>query len=166
MVASDRCIWRMGALDYDSQIDELVLNGRYDESISLLGMLEDTLLKDKAGRIREIKMLKAQGLFDLRKYREALELFSSAEAPPERVISLYPRLIAGDLAATESIKGAESEADPEETNGGPTVESSKVIPPPASSLGRSMMGKFMSEQKKSRFGHFIGKVSKGGYRFK
>jgi hypothetical protein len=149
LVASDRCIWRMDALDYDSQIDELVTNGKYDESISLLDMLEDTLIKDKAGRIREIKMLKAQGLFDMRKYRDALELFSNAEAPPERVIALYPRLIAGDISAAESEKENESEVDQEETAEGPSVESSKTIPTPASSLGRSMIGKFIADQKRA-----------------
>ncbi|KAL8864103.1 MAG: hypothetical protein Q9174_007468, partial [Haloplaca sp. 1 TL-2023] len=65
LVISERCIWRMGALQYDSQIDALVDHGRLDEAISLLGMLEDALLKDKEGRLREIKMLKAQWLFDL-----------------------------------------------------------------------------------------------------
>ncbi|KAF2185224.1 vacuolar morphogenesis protein AvaB [Zopfia rhizophila CBS 207.26] len=150
LVASDRCIWRMGAQNYESQIDELVINGRYDEAISLLGMLEDTLLQDKEGRVREIKMLKAQGLFDMRKYREALELFSGAKAPPERVIALYPKSIAGDLSSVESTKDAESEADQEEVNGDNSATGSKVtIPTPASSIGRSMMGRFMAEQKKA-----------------
>ena len=150
LVASDRCIWRMDALDYDSQIDELVASGRYDEAISLLGMLEDTLLKDKLGQVREIKMLKAQGLFDLRKYREALELFSDAKAPPERVVALYPKSIAGDLSSVESNKDAESEADHEEANGGTSTTNSKAtIATPVSSLGRSMVGKFKIEHKKA-----------------
>jgi len=150
LVASDRCIWRMDALDYDSQIDELVASGRYDEAISLLGMLEDTLLKDKRGQVREIKMLKAQGLFDLRKYREALELFSDAKAPPERVVALYPKSIAGDLSSVESNKDAESEADHEEANGGTSTTNSKAtIATPVSSLGRSMVGKFKTEHKKA-----------------
>ena len=150
LVASDRCIWRMDALDYDSQIDELVASCRYDEAISLLGMLEDTLLKDKLGQVREIKMLKAQGLFDLRKYREALELFSDAKAPPERVVALYPKSIAGDLSSVESNKDAESEADHEEANGGTSTTNSKAtIATPVSSLGRSMVGKFKIEHKKA-----------------
>ncbi|OCL13503.1 vacuolar morphogenesis protein-like protein AvaB [Glonium stellatum] len=150
LVASDRCIWRMGALDYDYQIDELVTSGRYDEAISLLGMLEDTLLKDKEGRVREIKMLKAQGLFDLRKYREALELFSDAKAPPERVIALYPKSIAGDLSSVESNKDPESDAEPEEANGGTSTTNSKAtIATPVSSLGRSVVGKFKTEHKKA-----------------
>jgi hypothetical protein len=150
LVASDRCIWRMDALDYDSQIDELVASCRYDEAISLLGMLEDTLLKDKQGHVREIKMLKAQGLFDLRKYREALELFSDAKAPPERVVALYPKSIAGDLSSVESNKDAESEADHEEANGGTSTTNSKAtIATPVSSLGRSMVGKFKIEHKKA-----------------
>lgn len=95
LVLSDRCIWRMGALDYDSQIDALVESGRWDEAISLLEMLEDALLKDKQGRLREIKMLKAQKLFDQRRYRDSLDLFTEVSAPPERVIRLFPPIIAG-----------------------------------------------------------------------
>ncbi|KAI4226221.1 MAG: hypothetical protein LQ349_006918 [Xanthoria aureola] len=103
LVVSERCVWRMGALEYDSQIDALVDHGRLDEAISLLGMLEDALLKDKEGRLREIKMLKAQYLFDLRRYRESLDLFTEVSAPPERVIRLFPPIIAGDLSAQAAV---------------------------------------------------------------
>lgn len=100
LVISERCIWRMRALDYDSQIDELVAHEKLDEAISLLGMLEDALLKDKEGRLREIKMVKAQRLFDQKRFRESLELFTEVSAPPERVIRLYPPLISGPEAPT------------------------------------------------------------------
>ncbi|ORY18749.1 vacuolar sorting protein 39 domain 1-domain-containing protein [Clohesyomyces aquaticus] len=155
LVASDRCIWRMGAQNYESQIDELVLNGRYDEAISLLGMLEDTLLHDKEGKMREIKMLKAQDLFDLRKYRESLELFAEAKAPPERVIALYPKSIAGNLSSIEEEKEKEKEPDKDgeqagEATGDDSAEGSKAtLPTPASSVGRSMLGRFKAEQKKA-----------------
>lgn len=95
LVISDRCIWRMRALDYDSQINALVEGDKLDEAISLIEMLEDALVKEKKGRLREIKMLKAQTLFDQRRFRESLELFADVQAPPERVIRLYPPLIAG-----------------------------------------------------------------------
>ena len=98
LVLSDRCIWRMGALGYDSQINTLVERGRLDEAISLLDMLEDALLKDKQGRLREIKMLKGQKLFDQRQYRDSLELFTDVSAPPERVIRLFPPIIAGNAS--------------------------------------------------------------------
>ena len=98
LVVSERCIWRMRALDYDSQIDALVDGGKLDEAISLLGMLEDALLRNKEGRLREIKMLKAQNLFDQRKYRQSLDLFAEVAAPPERVIRLYPPVIAGNVS--------------------------------------------------------------------
>lgn len=107
LVMSERCIWRMRALDYDSQIDALVEAGKLDEAISLLGMLEDALLKDKEGRLREIKMLKAQILFDQGRYRQSLDLFTEVAAPPERVIRLYPPLIAGDV----SVSSKEHDAD-------------------------------------------------------
>lgn len=114
LVASDRCIWRMAALPYEAQIDELVANQKLDEAISLLEMLEDTLLKDKQGRIREIQMLKAQGLFEHQRYRPALDLFTDAAAPPARVIALYPKSIAGDLSKVED-DSAESEQSSDET---------------------------------------------------
>lgn len=156
LVASDRCIWRMGALDYDTQIDSLVEIGKYDEAISLLGMLEDTLLHDKEGRMREIKMRKAQALFDISQYRESLELFSEAKAPPARVIALYPRSIAGTLSSVESIKYAASEADPQESNesnGDASTIGTKAASPPTisgtASIGRSVMGRWMAEAKKA-----------------
>ncbi|KAL2825264.1 hypothetical protein BDW59DRAFT_172368 [Aspergillus cavernicola] len=119
LVASDRIIWRMEALGYDSQIDSLVEKGYLDEATSLASMLEDALLKDKEGRIREIKLEKAQGLFSLRKYLESLELFTEVSASPETVIRLYPRVIAGDLTTVSE--------EQDEMDGG-TTESHIKLP--------------------------------------
>ena len=125
LVSGDRCVWRMGALDYDSQIDTLVDRGRLDEAISLIGMLEDALLKDKEGRLREIKMMKAQNLFDQRKYRESLELFTDVSAPPERVVRLFPRIIAGESSSigergnsTQIDSGSHEPGEDKESNTG------------------------------------------------
>lgn len=107
LVASDRTIWRMEALSYDTQIDALVEKGYLDEAISMLGMLEDALLRDKAGRLRSTQLEKAQSLFALRKYRDSLDLFTEIAAPPEVVIRLYPRLIAGDLSAVPEKNGSD-----------------------------------------------------------
>ncbi|EED15572.1 vacuolar morphogenesis protein AvaB, putative [Talaromyces stipitatus ATCC 10500] len=112
LVASDRVIWRMEALSYDDQIDALVEYGYLDEAISLLNMLEDALLTDKAGRLREAQLQKAQKLFDLRKYRDSLDLFAEVSAPPEVVIRLYPKVIAGDLSTVEEDT---SQSDDEES---------------------------------------------------
>jgi tetratricopeptide (TPR) repeat protein len=149
LVASDRCIWRMGAQSYETQIDELVAGGRYDEALSLLNMLEDTLLLDKDDRVREIMTLKAHALFDIKKYREAMDLFTEAKAPPERVISLYPRAIAGKLAQDGSVKDIESVVDEEEaTVDKPAADSKDSTPAPASTIGRSMMGRLVGGGKK------------------
>jgi hypothetical protein len=121
-VASERCIWRMGATNYDTQVDELVEKKKYDEAISVLNMLEDALLKNKQERLREIKIQKAQLLFDQRKYQDAVDIFMAkdVQAPPERVIKLFPRVIAGDLSTIED-KNQDVETDNEEpkaaTNG-------------------------------------------------
>ncbi|KAJ5414724.1 hypothetical protein N7509_001351 [Penicillium cosmopolitanum] len=111
LVASDRTIWRMEALSYDTQIDALVEKGYLDEAISLLGMLEDALVKDKAGRLRLAQLEKAQSLFALHKFRHALDLFTEVAAPPETVIRLYPKLIAGDLSAVPAQEPEEAAAN-------------------------------------------------------
>ncbi|KAL4876646.1 vacuolar sorting protein 39 domain 1-domain-containing protein [Aspergillus karnatakaensis] len=126
LVASDRTIWRMEALGYDSQIDSLVEGGYLDEAISLASMLEDALLKDKEGRIREIKLEKAEGLFALRKYLESMDLFTKVSAPPETVIRLYPRLIAGDLTTVDEepdeLEGSTTESQVKTQDGQPQAE--------------------------------------------
>ncbi|KAL5470591.1 hypothetical protein PMIN07_001595 [Paraphaeosphaeria minitans] len=149
LVGSDRCIWRMGAQSYESQIDDLVANGRFDEALSLLNMLEDTLLLEKEDRIREIMMLKAGALFELRKFREAMDLFTDAKAPPERVVALYPKSIAGNYSSVESVKDEESVVDEEETTNGdkaPT-ESKEAPSTAANTIGRSMMGRLVGHKK-------------------
>ena len=102
LVASERGIWRMQGLNYDAQIDALVDGGQLDEAISLLDMIEETLIQNKPGRLREIKMQKAQKLFDEKKFRDSLDLFGEVSAPPERVIKLYPEIIAGELSEAKS----------------------------------------------------------------
>ncbi|KAJ5693418.1 hypothetical protein N7462_002841 [Penicillium macrosclerotiorum] len=117
LVASDRIIWRMEALSYDTQIDTLVEKGYLDEAISLLSMLEDALLQDKAGRLRTAKLEKAQSLFALHKYRDSLDLFTEVSAPPETVIRLYPKLIAGDLSAVPDQNGSDTKTNGDHTDG-------------------------------------------------
>jgi hypothetical protein len=115
LVGSERVIWRMNALDYDSQIDTLVEQGYLDEAISLIEMLEDALLKDKSGRLRQVNLQKAQTLFDKRRYRDSLDLFTEVSAPPELVIRLYPKVIAGDLSSPvedEDETGQHDQGDP------------------------------------------------------
>jgi hypothetical protein len=149
LVASDRVVWRMGALEYESQIDLLTTQGRYDEAISLLGMLEETLLKDKEGRLREIKMLKAHGLFDQQKYRDSLDLFSEASAPPARVIALYPKSIAGGLSKIKDDD--DGEMDDAKDGEGVTRkrQGSSPIMSAQTTTGRSMFGRLRAEHKKA-----------------
>jgi hypothetical protein len=115
----------------------------------LLNMLEDTLLLDKEDRVREIMILKAHALFEMKKYREAMDLFTDAKAPPERVIALYPRAIAGNLARDGSVKDVESVVDEEEANGDkPAPDGKDSTPAPTATIGRSMMGRLVGGGKK------------------
>ncbi|KAI5457285.1 SPX domain-containing protein [Mariannaea sp. PMI_226] len=116
-ISSERCVWKMGATDYDSQIQELVDGEKFDEAISILGMLEDALLKNKVETLREVKMLKAEMLFKKKRYRQSMDLFNETDvhAPPERVLKLYPPEIAGELSAWSN---QEEEQEQEEDKAG------------------------------------------------
>lgn len=98
-VLSERAVWWMQSENYGGQIDQLVERGAFDEAISLIGMLDEDSLKDKDTRMRNVKMQKAQILFEEHKYRDSIDLFTEVDAPPERVISFYPPIIAGDASA-------------------------------------------------------------------
>lgn len=112
-VLSDRVIWRMEATDYDSQIEELVKHGKLDEAISVLAMLEDALLKNKTQTLREVKMQKAELLFSQKRYRNSMDLFNEddVDAPPERVLKLFPKVIAGELSGLEDEERLESDLE-------------------------------------------------------
>ena len=122
-VLSDRIVWKMDATDYDSQVEELVAGGKFDEAVSVLDMLEDALLKNKTETLREVKMLKAELLFRQKKYRESMDLFNEDDvyAPPERVLKLFPRIISGDLTGVREDEDEEEEV--EEGGGGRGVGS-------------------------------------------
>lgn len=118
-ISSDRVVWKMDATDYDTQVQELIEKAQYDEAISVLDMLEDALLKDKIGTTREVKMLKAEALFKQRKFRQSLDLFNEDDvhAPPERVLRLYPRVIAGELSVEIQQEESTDEDDNDNDNG-------------------------------------------------
>lgn len=153
-ISSERCVWKMGAADYDSQVQQLVDGGHYDEAISVLNMLEGALLKDKAGSLRETKMLKAEVLFRQKRYRASLDLFNEEDvhAPPERVLRLYPPLIAGELSAqVQNHEGEESEN--EEAANKDTAEEEPAAPEPEadpaspSKVGGGFVSMFMGRNK-------------------
>lgn len=108
LVLSDRAIWRIKPVSCDAQIDELVEQGQLDEAISLLEMFSSSRLNDKFARTREVKMLKAQILFDHHKFRDSIDLFTEVSAPPERVIALYPPFIAGTTSMPSTAHSKEA----------------------------------------------------------
>ncbi|KAM0201697.1 hypothetical protein ACHAPA_003792 [Fusarium lateritium] len=120
-ISSERCVWKMDATDYDSQVQELVDGGHFDEAISILEMLEDALLKNKTQTLREIKMLKAEGLFKKKKYRQAMDLFNedTVHAPPERVLKMFPPSIAGELSSWAGREEEEEQQESDEAPGTP-----------------------------------------------
>lgn len=118
-VLSDRVVWKMDATDYDSQVEELIQSGKYDEAISVLNMLEDALLKNKTETLREVKMRKAETLFCQKRYRDSMDLFNEDDvhAPPERVLKLFPRVISGELSGIPDKPEEDEPSSDHEGNG-------------------------------------------------
>lgn len=144
LVASERVIWRMNALSYDDALAELVAAERFDEAISLLSLLEDTLIEDKMERIREIKIQKATALFRERQYRASLDLFTEAEAPPLRVVALYPREIAGEVSsvpAKEEDMADSGAAKDGHEDGDKVLDTNTAVKEPPSTPGRGLLGR-------------------------
>ncbi|KAI0145280.1 AvaB protein [Xylariaceae sp. FL1272] len=146
-ISSDRAVWKMDATDYDTQVQELIEKAKYDEAISVLSMLEDALLKDKTGTMREVKMLKAEVLFKQRKFRQSLDLFNEDDvhAPPERVLRLYPKIIAGDLSIETQHEETPEEEDstPDEgETGSETKDTKGEINPEVASPAKGGAGGF------------------------
>ncbi|KAM5348573.1 hypothetical protein ACJ41O_008397 [Fusarium nematophilum] len=152
-ISSERCVWKMDATDYDSQIQELVDGGRFDEAISILEMLEDALLKDKTETLREVKMLKAEMLFKKKKYRQSMDLFNEdrVHAPPERVLRMFPPEIAGELSAwagqeEEEEEEQESPGSSKKTNGTrpSSPEPTEASPDPPSPVNRGGFARYLT----------------------
>ncbi|UNI16177.1 Vacuolar morphoproteinsis protein 6, variant 2 [Purpureocillium takamizusanense] len=147
-ISSDRCVWKMDATDYDSQVEELVAKGKFDEAISVLNMLEDALLKDKAETLREVKMLKAEMLFAKKKYRQAMDLMNEDDvhAPPERVLRLFPPQIAGDLSRWAHVQDAkDADEEPPKKTGGtrpssPDGDAEQAAPPMVGGFAKLFRG--------------------------
>jgi hypothetical protein len=130
-VASPMQVWRMGSADYETQINELVEAEQLDEAIRLIESLESVLLKEsKEEKLREVQMLKAEKLFQRRRYEESMALFGQVSAPPERVIKLFPPVVAGELSIWPdeeeregSVQGDEEGHEQEEEPTAENVES-------------------------------------------
>ncbi|ATY62825.1 AvaB protein [Cordyceps militaris] len=151
-ISSERCVWKMGATDYDAQVKELVDAGNYDEAISVLNLLEDALLKSKMETLREVKMQKAEILFGEKKYRKAMDLFNedNVHAPPERVLALYPPVISGELskwAGKEEPKSSDADGATPRVSA-ETQRKSEDAGESTSAVGR-FAGYFMGSQRRT-----------------
>ncbi|KAK9323087.1 hypothetical protein V1517DRAFT_321451 [Lipomyces orientalis] len=118
-VASSRQIWQLSIKSFEEQVRILVDQNQLDEAISLAEGLDDVFITDRTEMLRKLKMMKAEELYMRMKFQQSMMMFSEVSAPPERVLALYPAVIAGDAArkdddvgeATEGHKQDETEAD-------------------------------------------------------
>ncbi|KAL8354101.1 hypothetical protein RB601_003785 [Gaeumannomyces tritici] len=165
-ISSDRFVWKMNTTDYDEQVNELMAAARYDEAISILNMLEDALLKNKTEVLREVKMQKAELLFRQGKFRESMDLFNedSVHAPPDRVLRLFPPVIAGELSAC-AVKGDDEDAADHDDTDGKTdgvKDCQKSDSPPTSAAAAAVAAAAETAETVTRTGGFARMFLGGG----
>ena len=91
--------------------------------------------------------LKAIALFNAQKYRPALDLLTDAEASPERVIALYPRIVADSLSSIpEELDQSISNYNSAEGIGRKSVDNN--LEPPSTPT-KSMLGRLISTPKRA-----------------
>jgi hypothetical protein len=123
--------------DWDSQFDEMIANGDYDEALNLLDTSSSVALKEpvrtsqsiliprhktntdsvvlaQSKRRKNILTLHAVALFKRRARDQAIDAFIDLDINPAKVASLYPERISGRLArhsdAQEELFGGRGES--------------------------------------------------------
>jgi hypothetical protein len=87
-------VWRLLPLDFDDQIDELLLLNRFKDAQILIEELEFQSEDDKQANIIKVKGVYAQYLFNVMKdYDAAIVVLESLKASPLDIIELYPDLM-------------------------------------------------------------------------
>ncbi|KAK9243203.1 hypothetical protein V1506DRAFT_545127 [Lipomyces tetrasporus] len=108
-VASSRQIWQLSIKSFEEQVRILVDQNQLDEAISLAEGLDDVFISDRTEMLRKLKMMKAEELYMRMKFQQSMMMFSEVSAPPERVLALYPAVIAGDAASKDDVDGERAE---------------------------------------------------------
>ena len=113
----ERTVWHLQPADFGSQVHELVKHTKLDEAVSLLEQVSSSRLHDRTTQMRDVKILKAQALFDQHKFRDSIDLFTDVSAPPQRVIDLFPAFIAGPRVASvdATVDGDDANASPKKS---------------------------------------------------
>lgn len=83
---------------WTDQIHQLIELGEYEESLALMGGLDEITLPKKAALLAKLNGLCAVINFSKHKYDQAIDSFISLSVNPAKVIALYPAEISGPFA--------------------------------------------------------------------
>lgn len=77
----------------------------------MLDQIDAVLVENKEKKLNTIRTAYAHDLFRCGEYDTALGLFQELDTPPSQVISLYPEMISGSLAKTNSMHAEDEDDD-------------------------------------------------------
>lgn len=90
-LASQSTVWRLLPLDFDDQVDDLLVHNRFDDATALLKELDFTTVAERDANIAKVKGLLAQHLFQVKnEFDDAISILKGLNASPIDVISLFP----------------------------------------------------------------------------
>ncbi|KAJ3163142.1 Vam6/Vps39-like protein [Geranomyces michiganensis] len=117
LVASPSAIWRLIPIDFEDQIEQLVLASSFAQAQALVEDLDFPSESDKIANVMRIRGMYAHHLFRTEhRYAEALAILQELQASPLDIINLYP-----DLAPPEP-GGGHGEEEDEKSGAGPAPE--------------------------------------------
>lgn len=115
LIWGSHAIWRLLPYDLEDQIDQFILQNRYDDAQRLLEEIDFDSMDSKIENISRIKALHAQHIFHVDKnYALAIDILESLRASPLDVIHLYPqfREVVGAPVDTEYGESAQAASYP------------------------------------------------------
>ncbi|KAF9532490.1 hypothetical protein CPB83DRAFT_846876 [Crepidotus variabilis] len=127
-------LWRFNMKPWIDQIDELVMDGKYSDALTLLETLDECQITDKDQRKTKIRALNAVSQFRAGKFDEAIDTFIKLDFNPAKVVALYPESVAGRLAVPQErwislyggpVRDIEGDAAPTESDPGDAESSVK-----------------------------------------
>ncbi|KAI9202891.1 vacuolar sorting protein 39 domain 2-domain-containing protein [Polychytrium aggregatum] len=96
-VASSTSVWRLFMVDFEDQIEDLIVLGKHQAAEQLIEDLEFASPEEKKANIVRVRALHAYHMFAVeKKYKEAIEILEQLDASPIDVINLFPDLAVVD----------------------------------------------------------------------
>ncbi|TDL20794.1 hypothetical protein BD410DRAFT_750406 [Rickenella mellea] len=135
-------VWLVKMRTWSEQVDELVEAEKYEDALSLLDIIDQATLSDKAERQEKVRALHAVSQFKQGDYDSAINTFLALDINPAKVVALFPETVSGRLYIPRdrwiSLYGGPDPPSPQPPTSSATATAD--APPPAGESGEVQPG--------------------------